>query len=240
MNITTRFSPNHNERAHPISLIILHITEMETAEDALARLQDPESNVSAHYLIDENGHIIQLVPDHCRAWHAGLSAWENWDHSVNSCSLGIELANKGPEKGQTHFEKAQIEALLRLLRALVEAHHIRPEHVLGHSDIAPARKRDPDAFFPWEYLAKHGFGLWPKGTYAHLRGNPTDNLKLARLLQAYGYRWDDENHGTTFTEVVIAAQRHFRPASIDGIPDEELTAIFDDLVVQKCLHPLAG
>jgi N-acetylmuramoyl-L-alanine amidase len=140
-------------------VIVLHQTEMATAEAALARLRDPRATarVSAHYLIGRDGRIYQLVADGERAWHAGASRWGGRG-DLNSASIGIELDNDGVAP----FPDAQVEALLRLLADLAARHRIARDQVIAHSDVAPTRKVDPSARFPWERLAQAGFGLWPR------------------------------------------------------------------------------
>ena len=146
-------SPNFDERRP--NFVIIHHTSNDTAERALRTLSSPESRVSAHYLIDRDGTIIQLVDEKSRAWHAGKSFWcGNTD--MNSASIGIELDNNGNEP----FAKAQIDALLALLTDLQQRYNLPAANFIGHADVAPARKEDPSIFFPWEILAQQGFGLW--------------------------------------------------------------------------------
>lgn len=158
--INTRYSsPNYNVRAEgkSINMVIIHYTDMISAEAAFERLCDPESKVSAHYLIDKDGQIYQLVDDTHRAWHAGVSSWDG-ETDINSCSLGIELDNLGHTHGPESFSNGQIQALLSLLAELVNRYKIPPQRILGHSDVAPGRKIDPGPLFPWDILAQHGFG----------------------------------------------------------------------------------
>ena len=146
-------SPNWNERELPVSMVVLHYTGMQTADEALARLCDPAAKVSAHYLIDEDGTVTSLVPEEKRAWHAGNSYWRGIT-DVNSASVGIELANPGHEWGYRPFPEAQMEALLPLLANIMDRHDIPRGNVVGHSDVAPARKLDPGELFDWERLAR--------------------------------------------------------------------------------------
>lgn len=155
-------SPNYNARkngAKP-SLIILHYTGMPSAQGALDRMCDPAAEVSAHYMIDKDGTLYQLVAEDKRAWHAGVSFWKG-EADINSHSIGIELVNGGHEIGYEPFPAAQIDALMRLLPQIMQRHGIKPEGVIGHSDIAPERKLDPGPTFPWDKL-KHA-GLSQKG-----------------------------------------------------------------------------
>ena len=153
--IAQRPSPNFGERkegARP-SMILIHYTGMETAEAAFSRLCDPASEVSAHYMIERNGQITQMVDEDKRAWHAGVSLWQG-ETDINSCSIGIELENKGHEFGYEDFPPAQIKALIALCHDIMTRHEIK--WILGHEDVAPGRKQDPGEKFPWSVLAQHG------------------------------------------------------------------------------------
>ncbi|MEI8295603.1 MAG: N-acetylmuramoyl-L-alanine amidase [Alphaproteobacteria bacterium] len=152
LNILWHPSPNYTERERAIDMIVIHYTEMESAAAALARLCDPVTEVSAHYLIDEGGQITQMVADEHCAWHAGESFWEG-QTSLNHNSIGIELDNKGNEP----FTEAQMQSLEHLLAALIARHRIPPQRIVGHSDIAPGRKVDPGPFFDWGRLRQR----WP-------------------------------------------------------------------------------
>jgi N-acetylmuramoyl-L-alanine amidase len=169
-------SPNFDERRP--SLVILHHTSSSDAGRALRTLTDPERRVSSHYLITRDGLVLQLVDERARAWHAGVSYWGG-TRDLNSASIGIELDNNGEEP----FAEPLIEALLVLLAELRERYRIAPEGFLGHADVAPGRKVDPSRYFPWERLARHGFGLWCDPPYP----TPPPALDEALLLQALGY-----------------------------------------------------
>jgi N-acetylmuramoyl-L-alanine amidase len=217
----TRPSPNFGPRPDgvPIDMIVLHYTGMPSAKAALERLCDPAAEVSAHYLIDEDGTIHQLVADEQRAWHAGLSYWRG-ERDVNSRSLGIELVNPGHEFGYRPFPGAQIAALTALLHALMGRHGIAARNLVGHADVAPARKQDPGELFPWEALAREGLGLWSTpGTASAM-----DESATRALLTAYGYDPD-----CALDQVLAAFQRHFRPARIDGIADGETLGLLSRL-----------
>jgi N-acetylmuramoyl-L-alanine amidase len=153
-------SPNFNERRDGVkpSLIILHYTGMQTAEAALARLCDPVAEVSAHYMIYEDGEVVQMVDEAMRAWHAGVSVWGDIT-DVNSHSIGIELVNPGHEFGYRPFPNVQIRALKDLCREIMLRWEIKPEGVLGHSDVAPERKQDPGELFPWDELEREGLAF---------------------------------------------------------------------------------
>jgi len=215
MTIAEHPSPNHGERrpesgsALAIDMLVIHYTGMVPDARALTWLCDPGSRVSAHYFIDEAGAVCRLVPEERRAWHAGVSAWRGAT-DINSRSIGIELGNPGHEFGYRDFPPAQIDALIDLAGGIVARHPIPPRNVVGHSDIAPARKLDPGERFPWARLAAAGIGLWPQPAV----GRVTDDA--ASLLAAYGY--DVANN--PLADVVRAFQRHFRPAAVDGVIDQ--------------------
>ncbi len=180
-------SPNYNERDPSISLdlIIIHYTAMDSAEAALQWLCNPEAQVSAHYLIDELGAIFSLVSEDKRAWHAGKSIWKGI-MDTNSRSIGIELANKGDQP----FPRKQMRSLLALLEDITHRNTIPKTHILGHSDVAPLRKTDPGYFFDWGYLAKKGFGFWPRRRAIKQRYFTSLERSLEDMqkdLQTFGY-----------------------------------------------------
>jgi N-acetylmuramoyl-L-alanine amidase len=211
MDISHKFkSPNFNERIgyDEPDTIILHYTGMESAEGAITRLCDPAAEVSAHYVIDENGQIFKLVPEYKRAWHAGKSYWQG-QRDMNSASIGIELVNPGHEFGYTDFVEKQIQSLIGLCKEIMPKYEISPARVLGHSDIAVTRKIDPGHLFPWQRLAAIGIGLWPEpdemdnDAALDLADHPD---ALGELLITYGY---DPN--ADFPEIVTAFHRHYAP-----------------------------
>ena len=221
-------SPNFDERVGgPPDLILLHYTGMQTGAAALERLTSAESKVSSHYVVFEDGRIVQCVAEDKRAWHAGVSHWGG-ETDINSRSIGIEVVNPGHEFGYQNFPLRQIAAVISLCKSIIARRGpIRPERVLAHSDVAPARKQDPGEKFPWELLSKSGVGHWVRAAPLHLAGltlNPGDQgeavARLQRTLRDYGYgigetgRYDDATR-----QVVTAFQRHFRPARVDGIAD---------------------
>ncbi|OYW85410.1 MAG: N-acetylmuramoyl-L-alanine amidase, partial [Hyphomonas sp. 32-62-5] len=165
MQIEDTPSPNFDARKHPVSLLVLHYTGMESGDAALARMRDPEAKVSAHYMVWEDGRIARLVPENRRAWHAGVSTWQGLE-DLNSRSVGIEIVNGGhdyraPGGGLPPYPDAQIAAVIALAREIMAHHAIPPTGLVGHSDIAPTRKIDPGEHFPWPRLADAGLGLWP-------------------------------------------------------------------------------
>ncbi len=219
-------SPNHDARpgGAPIDILVLHYTGMRTADEALARLCDPEAKVSAHYTIGRDGRVFAHVPEERRAWHAGVSWWAG-EKNVNGRSIGIELVNPGHEFGYVPFAEAQIAALIDLAGAILKRHPIPPNRVLGHSDVAPARKEDPGELFPWAQLAEFGIGLWPqsspppRGEVQRAQRGRVGEV-TAQDLARFGYGLPP--HTDVPLEAVVAAfQRHFRPGEINGSWDGE-------------------
>ncbi len=156
-------SENYNERtSDQIDMLILHYTATRDADEAVRIMTDPKRAVSAHYLVCEDGRIIQLVDEKHRAWHAGQSFWQGCT-DINSRSIGIEIQNLGHDGGCPPYPKAQMDAVRKLCKDIISRHPIPPENVLGHSDVAPDRKIDPGEHFPWQKLARAGIGRWPKG-----------------------------------------------------------------------------
>ena len=228
LTVIDRPSPNHNERRCPISLLILHYTDMADVEAALARLCDPAAEVSAHYLIDRQGRIFRLVDESRRAWHAGVSCW-NGERDVNSASIGIELDHAGHDNGQmAAFPAVQMAALIALAGDIVARHGILPANVLGHSDVAPGRKIDPGEAFDWQGLAAAGIGLWPENVPVEnvgdlRKGDDSPAVHaLRQTLANYGYDIAATGMFDAAMEAVIRAfQRHFRPQKVDGIADAQ-------------------
>jgi len=217
-------SPNFDERPSdtPIDILLLHYTGMETGAAAVARLCDANARVSSHYTVDEDGTIFAHVPEECRAWHAGVSYWAG-ARDINGRSVGIEIVNPGHEFGYRSFPGAQIEAVIHLSREIVARHSIPAARVLGHSDVAPARKIDPGELFPWGALSIAGIGLWPQTRKARL------NVPFEESLRTFGYGLRPEMDVATET-VIAAFQRHFRPANINGIADKECEQILAALL----------
>lgn len=212
-------SPNHDARPDngAIDILLLHYTGMESGEAALARLCDPAAKVSAHYLIEEDGRVLRLVPEHRRAWHAGLSSWQGAS-DINARSIGIELVNPGHEFGYRLFPDAQMTALIELGVCLITRNAIPRRRVIGHSDVAPLRKEDPGELFDWPRLAAAGLGLWPQGP---LGSGAMGEADAKALLATIGYGYAEED----FVAVLTAFQRHFRPADISGALDEETAGL---------------
>jgi N-acetylmuramoyl-L-alanine amidase len=223
MTLRERLSPNHGPRSGAVSMLVLHYTGMKSAADALDRLCDPAAQVSAHYLLDEDGTVWRLVPEERRAWHAGVSSWREC-RDVNDASIGIEIANPGHEFGYRPFPEAQIAALETLCHDIFARHAIPPRNVVAHSDVAPLRKQDPGELFPWERLARARVGLWPEPPLP-----PAPAIAaLPRLLAAIGYAVPDD-----LARVVTAFQRRYRPACCDGAADDETRSLVA-AVAQLC------
>jgi N-acetylmuramoyl-L-alanine amidase len=217
-------SPNWNERKSRVSMVVLHYTGMRTAADALERLCDPAAEVSAHYMIDEDGTVIRLVDEAKRAWHAGQSYWRG-ETDVNSASIGIELVNPGHEFGYRPFPEAQMEALIPLLADIVKRHDIPRANVVGHSDVAPARKQDPGELFPWDLLARYRITLpKPQLTMRLIYDNPS---AFYLALERFGYDITDPE------AAVRAFQRRWRPARIDGEIDGQIGALLFELLLER-------
>lgn len=217
-------SPNFDARGLPISMLVLHYTGMADAASAIARLTDADAEVSAHYLVAEDGQILRMVDEEKRAWHAGRSFWRGIT-DINSASIGIEIVNPGHEFGYRPFPDEQIDALIPLVAAIVKRHGITRGNVVGHSDIAPARKQDPGELFPWARLAKLRLAL-PRPTR-----NLTDPLwtdaGFLLALERFGY---DVTDGVA---AILAFQRRYRAEMVDGVIDGECRAILLALLLPK-------
>lgn len=218
MQVVEHPSPNREPRPAeiPIDLLLLHYTGMTTGGAAIERLCDRDAKVSAHYLIEEDGRVFQLVPETERAWHAGVACWAG-RRDINDRSIGIELVNPGHEFGYRPFPEPQMTALIALGTAIVERHPIPPHRVLGHSDVAPTRKTDPGELFDWPRLAEHGLGVWPEAGEP-FDATPSPTWFLERLARV-GYCIDCDE-----TALVAAFQRHWRPDAVTGTPDRETAA----------------
>lgn len=231
-------SPNTGPRRNGarVSLLILHYTGMVSAERARDWLCNPVSHVSCHYLIDESGRITQMVGEEMRAWHAGVSVWQN-DPDVNSSSIGIEMHNPGHVLGYADFPEPQMRAVIALCRDILRRHDIAPRSVLAHSDVAPERKIDPGEKFDWRRLDGQGIGHWvdpaslADGDVLQFGDHGEKIADLQRLLANYGYGIDPNGHFDKRTKAVVTAfQRHFRPARVDGIADASTLATLDRLL----------
>ncbi|WP_026941967.1 N-acetylmuramoyl-L-alanine amidase [Hellea balneolensis] len=228
MNITQVPSPNFDDRTLPISLLILHYTGMQSGKAALERMCDSEAKVSAHYMVEEDGHVFQLVDEDKRAWHAGVSEWQG-ESNINSNSIGIEIVNGGHDWPRVDgslppFPDVQINAVIALSKDIMKRHSNLT--VLGHSDIAPTRKIDPGEHFPWAGLAAAGLGYWPNvsGKDRRILFEPGTRDRGVAILQSglahigYGARVTGVLDEAS-VKIIEAFQRRYRPDQIDGVVD---------------------
>ena len=240
---TLNYSPNFDpkkRKTNQIKFLIFHYTGMKTEKAAINRLTDIKSRVSAHYLIKQNGEIITLVPDLYTAWHAGKSVWKNYT-SLNKDSIGIEIVNPGHDINYKKFSKIQLAALVRLSKFLIKKYRINLKNILGHSDIAPERKKDPGEKFPWKLLSKKKIGYWHNLNQNELIKNRNlktsskeKNLFLTNLFKI-GYQkkflYNSNFNRISFDQIISKAfQRRFRPEIINGKIDQECLLISQNLV----------
>jgi N-acetylmuramoyl-L-alanine amidase len=231
-------SPNYGERnkGRAVDMIVLHYTGMPDVEGAIAQLCTPGTDVSAHYIVLEDGRIVQSVPEAKRAWHAGVSQWGGED-DINSCSIGIEIINRGHDWGYPDFPLRQIAAVIALCRGIMLRRNVPAHRVLAHSDVAPSRKKDPGEKFPWHSLANSGVGHWvqpapvTRGETLQLGAISDDvqDMQTAFAKYGYGIPVTGKYDGATM-EVVAAFQRHFRPARVDGVADHSTMATLHALL----------
>ncbi|ESX89837.1 N-acetylmuramoyl-L-alanine amidase [Mesorhizobium sp. M0659] len=233
-----RVSPNFGPRRETLrpDMIVLHYTGMATGAAAEAWLCDPASEVSSHYLVHEDGRIIQMVRESDRAWHAGASSWFG-RRDINSCSVGIEIVNPGHSLGYSAFPKRQVEAVIGLCLGVIERHSITAQRVLAHSDIAPGRKIDPGEKFPWKALFAAGVGhLVPaapvrRGAVLKAGDTGAEVEALQSMLALYGYGVEISGVFDRQTEIVVEAfQRHFRPRLVDGVADGSTSSTLQSLL----------
>ena len=231
-------SPNQGPRkdGRRPSMVLLHYTGMEDGVSAIRRLCDPLAEVSAHYFVQEDGRIFQLVPEAARAWHAGRGCWRG-ETDVNSASIGIEIVNRGHDFDYPDFPDVQIDAVIALCRDVVERNGIAPTEILAHSDVAPDRKRDPGEKFPWRRLAAAGLGLDVPpapiaGGRAFARGEEGPPIRaLQAMFGILGYALDMTGVFDERTEQVVTAfQRRFRPALVDGVADVSTITTLRDAI----------
>ena len=232
--MSINYSPNFNSRKRSTSkvkYIIFHYTGMKSEIGAIKRLTDKNSKVSCHYFIKTNGEIIQMVPDLYVAWHAGISSWKK-DKFLNSNSIGIEISNPGHEHGYKNFSISQIKSLISLSKKLKKKYKIKKENILGHSDIAPLRKKDPGEKFPWRLLHKNKICLWHNISEKHCKKlrkiKLNDNKKFFKLLFKFGYK--SSNKPYEKINIYKNFQRRFRPQIITSTVDQESYAILKSLI----------
>ena len=224
MTIIEMPSPNFDERTLPVTMIVLHYTGMIDGASAIARLRDPEAKVSAHYVVEEDGSVLRLVPEDKRAWHAGRSHWRGLT-DVNSASVGIEIVNPGHDHGYRPFRAEQIQSVVQLVADIKARHGIGRGDVVAHSDIAPRRKRDPGELFPWSKLARLRLAL-PRPT-RNLMDPMWSEGGFLLALERFGYDVEDR------MAAIMAFQRRFRPELIDGEVDAECRMILLALLLPK-------
>ncbi len=238
LDIADMPSPNADARAEgrPLDILLLHYTGMRSGALARDWLTSPESRVSSHYVVEEDGRVFRLVDETRRAWHAGKGSWRG-QSDINSRSIGVEIVNPGHDWGYRPFPDRQIAAVIALCRDVLSRHAIPPRNVIAHSDIAPDRKRDPGELFPWQALFDAGIGLWvppePAGPAEPVFGpGQTPGLvPYQRKLARYGYSTEPNGLGDdAFATVIRAFQRHFRPERIDGIFDMSTCRTLDRLL----------
>jgi len=241
LKTSSNYSPNFNSKkrtSKQIKFIIFHYTGMKNESDAINKLIEIQSEVSCHYLIKNNGEIVKMVPDLYIAWHAGESLWKNYKF-LNPNSIGIEITNPGHEHGYKKFSQKQIISLLKLSRFLIKKYKINPKNILGHSDIAVLRKKDPGEKFPWEYLSKNRIGIWHTLNKQDLIKNR--KLKISKIeennffnnLFKVGYSkkyTKDISKNKYLKELAKTFQRRFRQELVDGKIDQECLIISKNLI----------
>ena len=242
---TYNYSPNFDlkkRKPRQIQFIIFHYTGMKKESEAIDRLTSIKSKVSCHYLIKNNGEIVVMVPDLYEAWHAGESYWKNFK-SLNNNSIGIEINNPGHDLNYKKFSTKQIKSIKKLSNFLIKKYKIDQKNILGHSDIAPNRKKDPGEKFPWKYLAKFGIGNWhslPKKIVVKNRRkkiSATDKKKFFKYISKIGYsiKTPAKIRKDKFLNFLINAfQRRYRQELINGKIDQECLLISQKLA--KKLH----
>ena len=235
------YSPNFSSKkrnSKQIKFIIFHYTGMKSESNALKKLTDIQSEVSCHYLIKNDGEIVKMVPDLYIAWHAGKSSWKSYK-SLNQSSIGIEITNPGHKHGYKKFTKKQITSLLKISKFLIKKYKISSKNILGHSDIAVLRKKDPGEKFPWKYLSKNKIGIWHTLSKQDLTGNR--QLKISKIekniffnnLFKIGYSKEypkDRDKNKYLRALTKNFQRRFRQELIDGKIDQECLIISKNLI----------
>ena len=237
--MTLNYSPNFHSRKRTkseIKYLIFHYTGMRSDKSAIKKLTDVNSMVSCHYYINKKGQIIQMVPDLYVAWHAGKSFWKN-DKNLNKNSIGIEISNPGHDHGYKKFTEKQIETLINLSKKLIKNYSIKRKNILGHSDIAPDRKKDPGEKFPWKDLAKSKVSQWHNLDEKKLKRERLillnlieENNFMMNLTKIGYFKISQKNNNSKKRIIIKAFQRHFRQKLINGIPDKECLIISKDLL----------
>ena len=239
INTTLNYSPNFDQNKREqkqIKFLILHYTGMKKEKEAINKLTNEKSKVSCHYFIKNNGEILKLVPDLYTAWHAGISSWQNFKF-LNKNSIGIEISNPGHAGYYKKFSKKQINSTLRLILYLIKKYKIKKKFILGHSDIAPERKKDPGEKFPWKYFSKKGIGIWHNLDENKLFENRTEKINdlekkiFIQNLYKIGYPRASKKNKHKYSNILTKAfQRRFRQELINGIIDKECLKISKNLI----------
>ena len=239
MNTTLNYSPNFDikkRKAKDIKFIVFHYTGMNNEKKAINKLTNPESKVSSHYFIKNNGEILTLVPDLYVAWHAGVSSWKKYQ-SLNKNSIGIEISNPGHNFKYKNFSKNQINTIIKLSRFLIKKYKIKSENFLGHSDIAPDRKIDPGEKFPWKCLSKKKIGYWHNINHQILAKqrlvdiSNSEKIKFFKNLIKIGYPKNYKINKNTLLKILSSTfQRRFRPELVNSIIDQECLSISENLL----------
>ena len=239
IDTTLNYSLNFDvkkRRTKEIKFIIFHYTGMKKENQAINQLTNSKSKVSSHYLIKNNGQILTLVPDLYIAWHAGQSCWKKYK-SINKYSIGIEISNPGHDNSYKQFKKKQIKSILKLTKYLIKKYKIKQNFILGHSDIAPDRKKDPGEKFPWKYLSKNKIGYWHNLNEKKLFKNRNqkvdifDKEKFIKNLYKIGYPKNIFLNKDKYLKLLTTAfQRRFRQELVNGIIDQECLAISKNLI----------
>ncbi len=240
LKIFPNYSPNFNPKKRnktQIKFLIFHYTGMKKESDAIKKLTNFKSDVSCHHFIKNNGETFIMVPDLYIAWHAGESRWKNYK-SLNRNSIGIEISNPGHEFNYKKFSNKQIQSIIKLSKILIKKYKIKSKNILGHSDIAPERKKDPGEKFPWKELSKQGIGIWHSLSFQSLKKNrkieldKVSNNMFYNNLSKIGYRLKttENSKNIKFNNYIVKAfQRRFRQELVNGKPDKECLIISNNL-----------
>ncbi len=228
-------SPNFGRKKRSlksVKAIVFHYTGMQSERESIKRLCNPKFEVSCHYLINQNGNIYRLVQDNKIAWHAGKSCWAIFKN-LNNNSIGIELVNKGHRFGYTNFKKKQLSSLINICKILIKKYKIKKKYIVGHSDIAPLRKKDPGEKFPWKKLSQKNIGIWHDFSPTYLKKFRKKKISLGnknffKYLSNIGYCLNSKNRFIV-NKAIKAFQRRFRKELINGLPDQECLIIARNL-----------
>ena len=238
LKIVNNYSPNFDlkkRNIRNINFLIFHYTGMKYEKDAINKLTSKNSKVSSHYFIKKNGEILKIVPDLYTAWHAGVSRWKNYN-SLNKNSIGIEISNSGHNFNYNVFTKKQINSIYKLSKYLLKKYKIRNKYILGHSDIAPERKKDPGEKFPWKYLSQKNIGYWHDlnqkdlSICRNLIVNKFEKKIFLSNIHKIGYPKNNKIKKNKYLKILTKAfQRRFRQELVNGIIDKECLKISENL-----------